>query len=111
MELSPERHAHRDLILHRNQVLPVWPDSATRERPAMVVAVARIVTIAHRYKRPLRKTKAAPLAVPAIVKTASKGKRIPRREEADQAREVSAEEEAKAEAFIDRVRNSIGRDQ
>jgi hypothetical protein len=53
----------------------------------------RIVTYAHRYKRPPRKKpKAAALAVPAIVKAPSKGERIRRREAADAAREVSPEE-------------------
>ena len=44
--------------------------------------------------------------MPVIVKTASKGERLPHREAADQAREVTPEEleeEARAEAFIRRM--------
>ena len=47
---------------------------------------SRIVTYAHRYKRPPgKKPKAAALAVPAIIKAPSKGERIRRREAADAA--------------------------
>jgi hypothetical protein len=65
----------------------------------MVRRMARIVTYAHRYKRPPRKKKAAAIAT-AIVKAPTKGERLRRREEADT---VSPEELAKAEAFLRRM--------
>jgi hypothetical protein len=73
--------------------------------------MARIVTYAHRYKRPPRKKKAAAIAT-AIVKAPTKGERIRRREAADAddaGRERSPEEreereeEARAEVFLRRM--------
>jgi hypothetical protein len=63
----------------------------------------RIVTYAHRYKRPPRREKGAALVIPAIVKAPTKGERIRRREAADRGREASPEEEARAEAFLARM--------
>jgi hypothetical protein len=65
---------------------------------------SRIVTYAHRYKRPPRKKKAAAITVPAIVTVpSSKRDRIRRREAADEGREFSPEEAAKVEAFLARM--------
>jgi hypothetical protein len=91
----------------------------------------RIVTYAHRYKRPPRKKKAVPLQVPAIVRSGrkrgdvpksapaanddrkpaivtvpSKWDRMRRREAAATGRQKSPEEmeeEARAEAFLRRM--------
>jgi hypothetical protein len=60
----------------------------------------RIVTYAFRRRHPPRKKKSAALAIPAIVKAPTKGERIRRREEADQAREVSSPDELADEARV-----------